>query len=136
MKKIWIGVLSVVMIITGCVTACGKAESSESKKTESSNDISNVYVESEFAPLKRVVLTQSEIYMGKDEQAGNSKEENEEFQKAWEAEREELCKVLKKYGVEVQRPRKLTEHEKELGEAENGITEGQGVTNFFTSIVH
>lgn len=131
MKKIWIGVLSVVMIITGCVTACGKAESSENKKTESSNDISNVYVESEFAPLKRVVLTQSEIYMGKDEQAGNSKEENEEFQNAWEAEREELCKVLKKYGVEVQRPRKLTEHEKELGEAENGITEGQGVTNFF-----
>ena len=85
-----------------------------------------VYVESEFAPLKRVVLTQSEVSMGSDGETLP-----EEDQAAWEKERAELEAVLKKYDVEVQRPRLLTDEEKKLGSVENGLTAGQGVTNFF-----
>lgn len=54
-----------------------------------------------------------------------------EAQKKWEKEREDLKKVLEKYGVEVQRPRLLNEKEKQLGAVKDGITGGEGVTNFF-----
>lgn len=52
-------------------------------------------------------------------------------QKKWEKERENLKKVLEKYGVEIQRPRLLTDKEKEMAVSENGMTSGSGATNFF-----
>ncbi len=93
----------------------------------------SVYVESEFAPLKRVILTQSELCNSKKfyDTKGIS-EFPDEFFKAWAEERENLRRVLEKYGVEIQRPRMLTETEKELGVIPNGITNGDGVTNFFS----
>lgn len=61
------------------------------------------YAESEFAPLKRVVLTQSKVSMGSDGETLP-----EEDQAAWEKGRIELEAVLKKYDVKVQRPRLLS----------------------------
>ncbi|AVF26570.1 amidinotransferase family protein [Paenibacillus larvae subsp. larvae] len=93
-----------------------------------------VLVESEFAPLKRVVLAQSQYGAPTEENLEKYKdylpdspegdiyieklygkdvaEVYPELQKRWEAEKENLEKVLKKYGVEVLRPRLLTEKEK------------------------
>ncbi|MEJ9206380.1 dimethylarginine dimethylaminohydrolase family protein, partial [Paenibacillus larvae] len=89
---------------------------------------------SEFAPLKRVVLAQSQYGAPTEENLEKYKdylpdspegdiyieklygkdvaEVYPELQKRWEAEKENLEKVLKKYGVEVLRPRLLTEKEK------------------------
>lgn len=105
-----------------------------------------VYVESEFAALKRVVLTQSEfifpsqteVKMPYDESflpeeaikkhktAGGRSfaEAFPEDQKLWEKEREDLKQILEKYGVEVLRPRLMTNYEKEIS-----IKPGGG--NFF-----
>ncbi|MBO0462092.1 MULTISPECIES: dimethylarginine dimethylaminohydrolase family protein [Enterococcus] len=105
----------------------------------------HIFVKSEFAPLKRVVLAQSEFgfptkeltgvdFLTEENQALFSgpevmgKDFNEVFpeqQKAWEAERKNLQKVLEKYEVEVLIPRKLTTIEKELGNE-------YGYSNFFT----
>ena len=80
-----------------------------------------VMVKSEFAPLKKVVLTQSEfifpmnsisddveevldeetLQMYKDVDGKNYKEAFPERQIKWEQERENLKQVLEKYGVEV-----------------------------------
>lgn len=95
-----------------------------------------VFVESEFAPLKRVVLTQTEVVLGKNilkyvDANAKVPEVTDENMKAWALERENLKEVLEKYGVEVQRPRLLTDYEKMLGNVENGYTEAAGVTNFF-----
>ncbi|MEV3533448.1 arginine deiminase family protein [Paenibacillus larvae] len=105
-----------------------------------------VLVESEFAPLKRVVLAQSQYGVPIKENVEKEKielpgppskyidieklygkdvaEVYPELQKRWEAEKENLGKVLKKYGVEVLRPRLLTEKEKK-------DRKEVGYTNFF-----
>lgn len=78
-----------------------------------------IFVESEFAPLRTVVLTQSE--------AGGlqgMKGMDAERQRKWEAEREAFGAVLAKHGVEILRPRLFTAAEKEAGKH-------VGYTNFF-----
>src|SRR5687767_9294615 len=78
-----------------------------------------VFVESEFAPLRTVVLTQSEAGGGP---LGRGRPRAD--QQKWEAEREAFRLVLEKHGVEVLRPRLFTAAEKEAGRA-------TGYTNFF-----
>ncbi|MEC1177881.1 arginine deiminase family protein [Metasolibacillus meyeri] len=108
--------------------------------------MTSIFVKSEFAPLKRVVLAQSEfafaavnngvddefltaesleLYKGVDIDGKNYKDIFPERQQAWQEERANLKKVLEKYGVEVLLPRMLTDYEKELGHAD-------GYSNFFT----
>lgn len=109
-------------------------------------DYQPVYVESEFAPLKTVVLTQSEfifpqeeddeedyaflpqevldLYEGIDFAGKNYKDVFPERQLQWEQERENLKAVLEKYGISVLRPRLLTDYEKEANKA-------RGSSNFF-----
>ncbi|WP_042477329.1 dimethylarginine dimethylaminohydrolase family protein [Bacillus ndiopicus] len=108
--------------------------------------MNNIFVKSEFAPLKRVVLAQSEfafaanntgtdedflteesleLYKNADVNGKNYKEVFPERQKAWEEERANLKKVLEKYDVEVLLPRMLTDYEKEIGYED-------GYSNFFT----
>ncbi|MGN7863706.1 dimethylarginine dimethylaminohydrolase family protein [Chryseobacterium sp. 22458] len=102
-----------------------------------------IFVENEFAPLKTVVLAQSEFGYPKEPRpedlrflnpaAVDENFENKgkdyaeafpELQKQWEKERENLKETLEKYGVNVVRPRKLTHTEKEsVGTA--------GYSNFF-----
>lgn len=110
------------------------------------NKNQTVYVESEFAPLRKVVLTQSElIFPGKEDNADDYAFLPEEIlhlydgieiegknykdvfplrQQQWEQERENLKNILEKYGVEVLRPRLLTDYEKEFNKE-------QGCANFF-----
>lgn len=99
-----------------------------------------INVLSEFAPLKRVVVAQSEfIFPDKIVDADFLSDETLSLEgfggkafaevyplqhQIWEGERETLVKVLQKYGVEVLRPRKLTEVEKTLNK-------GYGASNFF-----
>lgn len=94
-----------------------------------------IFVESEFAPLRTVVLAQSEVAISKamlngremafiPEEIRNSLpidsppigrefgDAYSERQFAWEMERENFGAVLRKHGVEVLRPRKLTPTEK------------------------
>ncbi|MCU1645214.1 MAG: amidinotransferase [Nocardia sp.] len=103
-----------------------------------------VRVDSEFATLRTVVVAQSQV-RAPDEVAAighpppvsesargeilsiAGKDFGEVFpreQAAWEAERENLAAVLRRYGVEVLRPRLLTDAEKAAG----GST---GYANFF-----
>ncbi|MET9486251.1 amidinotransferase [Nocardia sp. NPDC006630] len=104
----------------------------------------SVRVDSEFATLRTVVVAQSQVRAPDDVAAlGHTppvpasargeirsiagKDFGEVFpreQAAWEAERENLAAVLGRYGVEVLRPRLLTEAEKAAG----GST---GYANFF-----
>lgn len=106
----------------------------------------DIYVESEFAPLRRVVLTESEFtfpakemdqsdieflaaddqkkFQFQDIQGKDHADAFPERQKRWESERENLKGVLERYGVEVLRPRKLTSSEK----AQN---KEFGYSNFF-----
>lgn len=108
--------------------------------------MNKVIVSSEFAPLRKVVLAESEfifpeqdgsnndeaflteesltLYASVDTAGRNYKDVFPERQLQWEKERENLKKVLEKYGVEVVRPRLLTEHEKETGRE-------YGCCNFF-----
>ncbi|HBV68821.1 MAG TPA: amidinotransferase [Clostridiales bacterium] len=105
-----------------------------------------IMVKSEFAPLKKVVLAQSEfifpekadsnndgaflseeslsLYNGVDTAGKDYKDIFPERQKQWEKERGNLKNVLERYGVEVLRPRLLTNHEKENGKQ-------YGCCNFF-----
>lgn len=102
-----------------------------------------VFVESEFAPLKRVVLAQSQFSVPTKENMQSEQFLTEdslevlkdaygkdivdalpEVQKKWENEKENFEKLLKKYEVEVIRPRLLTEDEKKDGK-------GEGYSNFF-----
>lgn len=107
--------------------------------------LGNVYVKNEFAPLKRVVVAESEFgfpmtmelrnetfipdeakeYFRKEELFGKDHADIlPSRQRAWEQERENLKSVLKKYGVEVQQPRKLTVIEKEMAKE-------SGFSNYF-----
>lgn len=102
-----------------------------------------VFVESEFAPLKKVVLARSEFGYPKEPRAADLRfldptavKENienrgkdfadafPELQKRWEQERAHLKTVLEQHGVEVLRPRKLTDAEKEAAG-------NDGYSNFF-----
>lgn len=99
-----------------------------------------INVTSEFAPLKKVVVTQSEFILPeKIIDAGFLPEDTLVFeglggkafdevypvlQKEWEQERENLIQVLQKYEIEVLRPRKMTEYEK-------ASHNGYGASNFF-----
>jgi N-dimethylarginine dimethylaminohydrolase len=109
--------------------------------------MSKLYVESEFAPLKKVVLAQSQFAFP--DENGESADlsflppENEEWfqghastdfakahpekQRRWEQEKQEMQQLLESYGVEVLRPRLLTTYEKELGKQS-----GNGYSNFFS----
>ncbi|WP_208586188.1 dimethylarginine dimethylaminohydrolase family protein [Gracilibacillus suaedae] len=107
--------------------------------------MNGIFVKSEFAPLKRVVMAQSEfafpsklnhedltflseensdMFNEKDILGKNLSDVFPDKQRRWEEERKNLKKVLKKYNVEVSVPRLLTDYEKELGK-ENGYS------NFF-----
>lgn len=104
-----------------------------------------IFVKSEFAPLKRVMMAQSEFsfparagleqaeFLTQESRALYSKKNilgkshNEAFplrQLAWESERQNLKKVLEKYEIEVMIPRLLTNYEKEVGKTD-------GYSNFF-----
>lgn len=101
-----------------------------------------IHVESEFAPLRTVVLTQSEVALSKEmlqspdaaflpEQSGVRLPVGEDFrladpegQAAWERERDAFRAVLERHGVEVLRPRLLTDAEKAAGGSD-------GYANFF-----
>ncbi|MFB6456833.1 dimethylarginine dimethylaminohydrolase family protein [Chitinophaga sp. Hz27] len=102
-----------------------------------------IYVENEYATLKKVVLAQSEFgYARKikeddlrflqeasiadiEEHRGKDfREAHPEKQQRWEQERTELKQVLEKYGVTVLRPRKLTP-------AEKHAAGDDGYANFF-----
>ncbi len=89
-----------------------------------------IFVESEFAPLRTVVVTQSEVALpalcGHWAPAAESPftAESDQWQTNWEQEREALVAVLASHGVEVLRPRLLTAQERAAGTA-------QGFSNFF-----
>jgi glycine amidinotransferase len=102
-----------------------------------------IFVENEFAPLRKVVLAVSEFgfpreirhndlrFLPAAEMEMHETNGGKDFadvypesQKAWEDERTKFSLVLEKYGVEVLRPRKLSALEKE----ENGE---DGYANFF-----
>lgn len=102
-----------------------------------------IYVENEYATLKKVVLAVSEFGYAKkvrqddlrflqevsikdiEEHKGKDfREAHPELQKRWEQERNDLQQVLEKYGVQVLRPRKLTDVEKEAAGDD-------GYSNFF-----
>ncbi|EOH95917.1 amidinotransferase [Enterococcus moraviensis ATCC BAA-383] len=103
------------------------------------------FVESEFAPLKRVVLAQSQFCLPEKEneldtsflseknldlfrnKVGDIADLYPEMQLKWENEKEQMSQLLTSYGVEVIRPRMLTKHEKELGKKS-----GHGYANFFS----
>jgi len=99
-----------------------------------------IFVESEFAPLRTVVVAQCQMRLP-DADVGSQEHLNDELsimpeeqrqiilqllgrehamamperQQQWEAEREALQVVFEKHGVEVLRPRLLTQWEKEAG---------------------
>lgn len=105
------------------------------------------YVESEFAPLKRVVLAQSEFHSPSadkkdeydtnfllDENAalffekfGDLRDIYPELQKKWDVEKNNMIALLEKYEVEILRPRMMTDFEKRIG-----IESGNGYGNFFS----
>ena len=142
MKKQLIAILLAALALLGPVPA-GRAAADAA-------EFSPVYVESEFAPLKRVIVSQSEItdttmplseyYLPLE----NLEDPYVEVQgdtiyfhvdpTTYEPrvqEREELVAILERYGVEVLRPRKLTDEELALATLPEGPTHGRGLSNFF-----
>jgi len=103
------------------------------------------FVESEFAPLKRVVLAQSQFCLPEEEneldtsflseknlnlfdhKVGDIADLYPEMQEKWENEKVQMTQLLTSYGVEVIRPRMLTAYEKELGKQSRC-----GYANFFS----
>lgn len=102
-----------------------------------------IFVESEFAPLKRVVLAQSQFslparinketeqFLTEDSlkalEGAEGKDIADAFpalQNKWEVEKENFEKILQKYKVEILRPRLLTKEEKVEGKED-------GYSNFF-----
>ncbi|MCV7236874.1 amidinotransferase [Mycolicibacterium celeriflavum] len=100
-------------------------------------------VRSEFAPLRTVVVAQSQLRppdempesmaafltpesreLVKDMNGREYAEAFPDRQQQWESERENLSSLLERYGVEVLRPRLLTDAEKAAGD-------GDGYANFF-----
>ncbi|MES9554009.1 MULTISPECIES: arginine deiminase family protein [unclassified Streptomyces] len=121
----------------GDIVAKGVCESAEIRRCA----VSEVYVESEFAPLRTVVLARSEVSipasaMSSDDLrflsaesrkeiavGGDMKDFAPERQARWEGEREAFRTVLERHGIQVHRPRPLTPVEK--------ATAGDGYANFF-----
>jgi glycine amidinotransferase len=115
-----------------------------------------IFVESEFAPLRTVVLAQSQMRLP-DADTGSKDQLNDELsimpeeqrrvilqllgkehaiamperQIRWEAERDALRLVFEKHGVEVLRPRLLTKWEKEAG-GKNGYSNSYVRDPWFT----
>ena len=127
--------------------ACAEAEDAARGETE---NLPAVYVESEFAPLKKVIVSQSEFtdsilpvsrcYVPIENVIASGGELRDGYiyntvdQRTLDRmteEREELCAVLEKYGVEVLRPRKLTEKEMAQAVLPEGASHGKGLSNFF-----
>ena len=142
MKKQLIAILLAGLVLLGLIPAGYAAEEAA--------EISPVYVESEFAPLKRVIVSQSEItdttmplseyYLPLENLEGPYVEVQGDtiYFRADPAlyelrvkEREELVSILERYGVEVLRPRKLTDEELALATLPEGPTHGKGLSNFF-----
>jgi glycine amidinotransferase len=115
-----------------------------------------IFVESEFAPLRTVVLAQSQMRLPDADMASKEQFEQEtsimpeeqrriafqllgkdhadampERQRRWEAERDALRLVFEKHGVEVLRPRLLTKWEKEAG-GKNGYSNSYVRDPWFT----
>ncbi|MBP1047400.1 amidinotransferase [Enterococcus sp. BWM-S5] len=107
-----------------------------------------INVVSEFAPLRSVVLAQSQFCfpseageaefddsflteenarLARDSAGMDLSEADSEKQEQWESEKEAMKALLESYGVEVLRPRLLTAYEKESGRAS-----GAGYSNFFS----
>lgn len=103
-----------------------------------------IFVESEFAPLQKVVLAESEFGYPEEvrkedlrflersaitdsirNRGKDYSEAHPDLQLRWECERKKLKEVLEKYGVEVLLPGKLTSAEKRLSPKD-------GYSNFFT----
>lgn len=120
------------------------------KKDNQTEISSSVYVESEFAPLIKVIVSQSEftdqilpisqVYVPLDELAEYGGEiigdnvifhADEEKMKKMEEERNNLVSILEQYGVEVVMPRKLTKQERSLATDPNGPSHGKGLVNEF-----
>jgi glycine amidinotransferase len=126
--------LTAAMVAGPSLTSELLAQNAQGSAAPSQAAAKRIFVESEFAPLRTVVLTQSEAGGGPfggsetprrrrgrtGEQAGPPPFD----QQKWEAERDAFRVVLEKYGVEVLRPRLFTAAEKEAGHA-------TGYTNFF-----
>lgn len=109
--------------------------------------MSKTKVVSEFAPLKTVVLSRSQFCFPEDPENSmdtsfltkeNEKfvnnsggkdvvEADEKLQRDWEQEKIALQLLLESYGIEVLRPRLLTQQEKE-----DGKSQGIGYSNFFS----
>jgi len=137
-------------LIAICLTTVACSGTDTDKKTGSA-DASGVYVESEFAPLKKVILSRSEVtdsflpasenYVSPDEMEALGAEiqgdyvyipANEENMKQMEEERNNLADILEKYGVEVLWPRKLTDAEIASATKTDGPTHGSGLSNCFS----
>ena len=88
----------------------------------------SVYVENEFAPLRRAILSQSEFVFPKDE----SIPKRDALLLLMGKERERLKTILEGHGIEVLMPRKLTDSEKTDAVSEDGITDGTGMSNYFS----
>ena len=87
----------------------------------------SVYTDSEFAPLKRVILSQSEQVPSQKSSPGMGL-----FSILMERERANLKTLLESCGVEVLMPRWLTAYEKESASSPEGPTNGAGMTNFYS----
>ncbi|WP_210749541.1 hypothetical protein [Nocardia vermiculata] len=98
-----------------------------------------IWVENEYAPLKTVVLAQSEICVPRSALedpdmsflperptrlgfTGDLRDADPPRQQAWEAERRALAAVLDRHGVRILRPRLLTAAEKEAA-GDRGVFE-------------
>lgn len=90
----------------------------------------NVYVESEFAPLKRAILSQSECIVA--QRNGSGDIDRNLISLFMKRERENLKALLESYRVEVLMPRELSEEEKKSALLPDGPTAGTGMTNFFS----
>ena len=87
----------------------------------------SVYTDSEFAPLKRVILSRSEYVSSQ-----KSGPEMGLLSVLMERERANLKALLERYGVEVLMPRRLTAYEKASASSPEGPTNGAGMTNFYS----
>ena len=145
-KKIFI----LMLLIAVCLTSVSCSGADTDKKAKSA-EVSGVYVESEFAPLKKVILSQSEYtdsfipvsqnYVSADEMKALGAEirgdyvyipADSENMKQMEEERKKLAAILERYGVEVLWPRKLTDAEIASATKTDGPTYGSGLTNCFS----
>lgn len=142
MKRQYIAALSAAGFVGLC--AAGISSSADTGKNLP------VYVVSEFAPLRKVIVSESEYtdqvlplshnYVPLDELEAHNMEirgdlvyehADTQNQKKMAGELEALAKLLQRYGVEVERPRKFTQEERRVAVLLEGPTHGKGMTNFF-----